>query len=157
MADQIVELKAENARLVRLCAYCNCSLVRCYDVSSPWAMPRMIKCCPDCDHRDALLADSPEVGEIPEHRAKLTIESDYAPHWGWECADHLIFTTLHFDSGECNAVVWLENDDAANECLVKAFVAWEGPVKIEWCGESLVTPTSVITRSALSENQTKET
>jgi hypothetical protein len=36
------------------------------------------------------------------------------------------------DSGECQYVCWLENDDAANECITKEFVAWRGEVKIEW-------------------------
>ena len=42
---------ADSELKVRQCANCGTTLTRCYDVSNPWAMPRMIKCCPDCDHR----------------------------------------------------------------------------------------------------------
>src|ERR1017187_1998328 len=69
---------------------------------------------------------------MSDHTAKLQIEADYAPHWSWECADPTECRFFNEDTGECNAVVWLENDDAANESLESEFTAWEGPVKIAW-------------------------
>jgi hypothetical protein len=62
----------------------------------------------------------------------VRIEADYSPHWSFACEageDCEFYNPAH---DECNAVVWLENDDATNESLVAGFDAWTGPVKLKW-------------------------
>lgn len=68
------------------------------------------------------------------HTAKVSVEADYSPHWEWECADPTECQFFNEDNGECNAVVWLSEDDATNECLRESFIAWSGPVDIRWEG-----------------------
>lgn len=48
----------------RPCANCSTSLVRCYDVSNPWATPRKVKCCPDCDHRPVVVDEPVECDHV---------------------------------------------------------------------------------------------
>lgn len=52
----------------RPCANCSTSLVRCYDVSNPWATPRKVKCCPDCDHRPVRTAFGRSITGRPTHK-----------------------------------------------------------------------------------------
>jgi hypothetical protein len=69
---------------------------------------------------------------IEAHKATVRIEADYSPHWSFACEvgeDCEFYNPAH---DECNAVVWLENDDATNESLVAGFDAWTGPVKLKW-------------------------
>ena len=49
------------AEVERQCTNCGTTLARCYDVSNPWATPRLVKCCPDCDHR--AIATVREMGQ----------------------------------------------------------------------------------------------
>ena len=64
------------AELERQCTNCGTTLARCYDVSNPWATPRLIKCCPDCDHR--VIATVREMG----YWAWTIIANAY--HGDWE-------------------------------------------------------------------------
>jgi len=69
---------ADSELKVRPCANCGTTLTRCYDVSNPWAMPRMIKCCPDCDHRAPTLPSTVKVEMSVEDARAWAIEG---PDW----------------------------------------------------------------------------
>jgi hypothetical protein len=90
--------------------------------------------------------------EDPEaiHTATLTVSSDYlSSRWKFtchakvgapcrmacgirECEGNCDHNAL-IDQGECMQVLWLENDDALDECQAGGdFVAWEGPVQVAW-------------------------
>src|ERR1035438_933208 len=84
------------------------------------------------------------------HTATLTVSSDYlASRWKFTCHAkvgapcRMACGILHcegnckhdalVDQGECMEILWLENDDALDECQAGGdFVAWEGPVSIAW-------------------------
>ena len=84
------------------------------------------------------------------HTATLTVSSDYlASRWKFTCHAkvgapcRMACGILHcegnckhdalVDQGECMEILWLENDDALDECQAGGdFVAWEGPVNIAW-------------------------
>lgn len=66
------------------------------------------------------------------------------------------------DIGECNALLWLENDDAMPECQIGKLRAWEGDVELKWnydheCYEFVPLPAlpdetpTVLTREKLDE------
>lgn len=71
------------------------------------------------------------------HKAKLEINvsSPYTPKWTFTCELGPSCVWWNIDHDECNAVTWLENDDALPECLDKDFTAWSGPVNIQWESE----------------------
>ena len=91
------------------------------------------------------------LGKDAMHTAKLSVDARYAPIWEFTCHAPIgascrlvcvegceeVDTQNHDhelkDCGECQYVLWLDNDDAMVECQKGGtFLAWEGPVKIEW-------------------------
>ena len=70
------------------------------------------------------------------HRATLEVHGDYSPHWSFRCDSGKECEFYNPAHDECNAVVWLENDDATNESLEGEFSAWTGTVELKWNADS---------------------
>lgn len=68
------------AELERQCTNCGTTLARCYDVSNPWATPRLIKCCPDCDHRAIAAVREMDRVHLPE-RVESQFKCGDAVEW----------------------------------------------------------------------------